>query len=150
MKTHFLIFVTALPFIFSCQSSDLALVKNGTSNYRIVVPVDADSLEIKAAGELQKYFYTMTGVQLPLVKENDIPPTHRVFVGNTAAGEHLDPHQNEIVITARANDLFIVGSDPRSTLYAVYTFLEDLLGCRFYTPQGEVIPKTPHFLFPGK
>ncbi len=39
------------------------------------------------------------------------------------------------------DDLFILGGDPESTLYAVYTFLENYLGCRFYAPDVEIIPE---------
>ncbi|MCK5705287.1 MAG: DUF4838 domain-containing protein, partial [Cyclobacteriaceae bacterium] len=50
--------------------------------------------------------------------------------------------EHEVIIKAQDGDLIIAGGDSRSSLYAVYTFLEDYLGCRFYAPDVEVIPKT--------
>lgn len=39
--------------------------------------------------------------------------------------------------------LVIAGSRVRGTMYGVYTFLEDVLGCRWYTSKVSVIPKKP-------
>ncbi|MCK7482461.1 MAG: hypothetical protein M0C28_39075 [Candidatus Moduliflexus flocculans] len=46
-----------------------------------------------------------------------------------------------IVVRTAGNDLVLAGGGPRGTLYAVYTFLEDVVGCRWWTVDGQ-----PHAL----
>ena len=38
------------------------------------------------------------------------------------------------------NDFLIQGGNGKSTLFAVYEFLERELGCKFYSPKVEIIP----------
>ena len=40
-------------------------------------------------------------------------------------------------------DLILAGGDPRGTLYAVYTFLQDEVGCRWWTATVSTIPHRP-------
>src|SRR5439155_4750492 len=44
-------------------------------------------------------------------------------------------------ISARGSRLLIGGKTPRATLYAVYTFLEDYIGCGWIEPGVDVIPR---------
>jgi len=46
-----------------------------------------------------------------------------------------------IVIRSKGNDLILAGGRPRGTLYAVYTFLEDVVGCRWWSSKVSTIPK---------
>jgi hypothetical protein len=48
-----------------------------------------------------------------------------------------------IVIRTIGNDLILAGGEPRGTLYAVYTFLEDHIGCRWWSSKVSTIPKKP-------
>ena len=48
-----------------------------------------------------------------------------------------------IVIKTVGNDLILAGGRPRGTLYAVYTFLEDHVGCRWWSSTASTIPKKP-------
>jgi hypothetical protein len=41
------------------------------------------------------------------------------------------------------DDLILAGGHPRGTLYAVYTFLEDEVGCRWWTASASTIPRNP-------
>jgi len=49
----------------------------------------------------------------------------------------------EIVIKTVKNCLILTGGEPRGTLYAVYTFLEDYLGCRWWSSTESTIPQKP-------
>ncbi|MCA1597186.1 MAG: DUF4838 domain-containing protein, partial [Chloroflexi bacterium] len=44
------------------------------------------------------------------------------------------------VIRTHGRDLALAGRDDRGTMYAVYTFLEDNLGARWYAPDATVLP----------
>jgi len=43
----------------------------------------------------------------------------------------------------------LVGGSPRGTLYAVYTFLEDVVGCRWWTRSAQRIPRKRSLTIPG-
>ena len=38
--------------------------------------------------------------------------------------------------------LIIAGGNEKGTLYGVYTFLEEYLGCRMYSPECKIDPET--------
>ncbi len=134
--------------LLACNTTDLTLIRNGSSNYEIAIPHNADSIELKSSNEMQKYLQKITGVSLSISDENKISSNHRIFIGNTIEGESMNAGVDEIIIKVRDNNLFILGGDSKSTLYAVYSFLENYLGCRFYAPDAELIPETKHVTVP--
>ena len=136
--------------LVACNTTDLVLVQRGSSNYEIALPQHADSLELKSSRELQKYLQKMTGVVVPINEGENNSPLRRIFIGKTVQGESQKAGTDEIVIKAMDKDLCITGGDPKSTLYAVYHFLENFLGCRFYAPDAEIIPQTDRIKVPGK
>lgn len=142
MKANLLVLLVLLIGQFACETSDLILIKNNFSSYEIILPDKADQYEKKSADELQKYLRLKTGVVLPILIESQSSSEFRILIGNTEEGNSLKVKQNEIIIKAQGNNLKIFGGDSKSTLYAVYAFLENHLGCRFYAPDGEVILKT--------
>jgi len=46
-----------------------------------------------------------------------------------------------VTIQTKGNNLIIAGGRPRCTLYAVYTFLENHFGCRWWSKDASYIPK---------
>jgi hypothetical protein len=44
----------------------------------------------------------------------------------------------------------LAGDRPRGTLYAVYTFLEDTVGCRWWTSEASFIPDRPDLTIPDQ
>lgn len=144
MKTYLTVLALILVGLFACKTRDLTLIQNGSSAYEIVIPHNADSLELKSSKEMQKYLQMISGVSLAITDEDKSTSNRRIFIGNTIEGELLNAGADEIMIKVRGGDLFILGGDSRSTLYAVYEFLENYLGCRFYAPDAEIIPETNH------
>jgi len=55
-----------------------------------------------------------------------------------------------IVIRNLGDDLILAGGHPRGTLYAVYTFLEDMLGCRWWSSKVSTIPKKSTIVVRGQ
>jgi hypothetical protein len=137
-------------FFFSCTRKDLYVVDNGSTEYVISVSVDADSIDRKAARELQKYLEMISGVRLSIVTEEVSSTNSRILVGKTIGSQTLSIQPDEIIITETGRDIYIAGGDSKSTLYAVYTFLEHYLDCRFYTPDVEFIPRSGHIAIPQK
>ncbi len=54
-----------------------------------------------------------------------------------------------IIIRTIGDDLVLAGGQPRGTLYAVYTFLEDQLGCRWWSSTESTIPARPTVTIDG-
>ena len=144
MKKYLFVSALILSGLFACNSGDLSLIKNNSSEYDIVVPLDADSLELRSSEELQKYLQLISGIGMDIRVEDKSSSNKKIFIGNTTEGKLFNVMDDEIIIRVKDENLFILGGDPESTLYAVYTFLENYLGCRFYAPDVEVLPETDH------
>ncbi len=124
----------------------LTLVQDGESAYTIVIGDEAIPPEEYAAQELQHFIEEISGAELPIVKAAEAPGTPRIFVGPSSA---LDPvvridydslGQEGFVLATEKQDLVLAGGRPRGTLYAVYEFLKEYLGCRWYAPGVSKIP----------
>ena len=85
--------------------------------------------------------------------------SHRIFVGRSPEAERLfgkdrldSLKDEESVVGAKGNDLFLVGGGDLGTLWAVYDFVEDNLGYRWYFSRkdGEVVDRTDVVRFKGK
>jgi len=134
------IFITFM----GCSPSNIEIVQNGASNYEIVIPAEADSKIQYAAEELRHYVRQISGGDIPVTTEETHDPDRlsiRVgFKPNTATA--LTPHT--IGYFLEGDDLYIYGGNSLSTLYAVYRFLEQELGCLWLSPDAELIPETKH------
>jgi hypothetical protein len=149
MKLNFLIIPMLIFSILSCTSSDKVLIQNKTSEYSILIPDNADSLEMKAAEELQYYLKKISDVQIPILDKKVDESGPCIYIGNfeNSQADNLKPE--EVVITVSENDILIYGGNSRSTLYAVYTFVENYLGCRFYSPKVEFVPVMDKVFIPA-
>jgi len=138
---NYIISLLIIAGIASCQSNNqLTLVKNGKSNYEIVIPDHSDKTIHKAANELQHYLEKIATIKIPVViQQNSNADKKKILVG-TETGEISSKHT--VVIKSDGNNLVITGGNAQSTLYAVYEFLEMNLGCKWYSPTVEKIPET--------
>ncbi len=145
--------VFALSF---ASRAELMLVDAGQPAATIVI-ADAPSEQAReAAGVLQTYLERITGAVLPIAKASDKVEGNRILVGRSAAVEALNVavpsghtsrmDEEAIVLKTVGDTLVLVGNEDwnyRGTLFAVYDFLEQDLGCRWYFPgeYGEVLPE---------
>lgn len=124
------------------------LVENGVSEYYIVSQAQPDACIQTAASELQTYLARISGATLPYVTENELPDGAKaIFVGDTAAAQTLGKDTDAVFedgfwLTSDGESFFILGEDSRGTLYGVYTFLEEYLGVRWFTPTLEIVPES--------
>jgi hypothetical protein len=129
-------------------SAGLTIARRGQARVRIVVAPDAAETERYAAGELALFLHLVTGATFP-VMETPGEPGGRLLVGPAAAkaaGPTLPPSDlapEEILVRTVGGDLVLAGGSPRGTLYAVYAFLEDVVGCRWWTSAASRIPWAP-------
>lgn len=133
------------------KASQFTLVEQGRSPFVIVVGDDADAVVQTAATELQHYLAEATGAELPIQALSDTAAdAPQVLVGPSP---RLLKHVGENAVAALGYDgilietgdkwLALAGPPPRGTLYAVYEFLERVVGCRWWTSGEETVPNTP-------
>ncbi|MBI4471982.1 MAG: DUF4838 domain-containing protein, partial [Acidobacteria bacterium] len=136
------------------SAASLVLARNGRAETCIVLGAEAVSAERTAAAELAAYLGKVTGGTFNVVAETEAP-THgmRLYVGPTKAArrqgvraEALGPE--EWVIRTTDDGLVLTGGRPRGTLYAVYRFLEDMVGVHWWNPWEETVPKLPALAVP--
>jgi hypothetical protein len=132
------------------------LAFDGKSPYVILVPAAASPAETTAAGELRRYLQQVTGADLPILPETQAPAGRPfIAVGPCRLLGTLLPtldlakvgFDGIVMKTAGAN-LVLAGPPPRGTLYAVYTFLEDVVGCRWWTSTEQTVPARPTLAIP--
>ena len=123
------------------------LTLDGWSDYVIVIAKSCETAERTAAAELRNYIKKISGATLSIVSDENEVSEKEIVVGKTNRENEGEFDRNELgsdgfIIKTRDRKLFLVGGEPRGTLYSVYAYLEDYLGCRFYTADFE---KIPHF-----
>jgi hypothetical protein len=134
----------------------IRLADGGRSDYVIVLPAAADPVERTAASELQSHLAQATGARLEIRPEDQAPADRpQIVLGQAARVRKLLPAldikalgPDGVVLKTVGRDLVLCGRPPRGTLYAVYTFLEDVVGCRWWTSQESFVPKKPTLLIP--
>ncbi len=117
------------------------MINQGTSDYAIIVGENCAEAELHAANELQAYLAAISGVTLPIHRDNEAAASaHEIIVGvtNRVSAESFDM-ADAYRIHLDKETLYICGGSPRGTLYGVYGFLESL-GCRFFSADTEVVP----------
>ena len=134
-------------------AENTVIIDQGRSDYSIFSGKSATAAEKNAAKELQRYLEAATGVNLPITEK--YTGTKQLLVGASPEAAALLPKvqfsqlkPDEILITPIGNSLTLAGDFPRGTLYAVYTFLENQLGIRFWTPSEEFIPQSSRLKMP--
>lgn len=149
-----LTFVFFILVMFACSDPGLVLVSQSDS-YRIVVPADATPGEQEAATLLQTYVKRISGKDLAVVPvkettgEKEIvisAATRSAFIGDTVSGLGTDGFR----IHTRGKNLYITGGEGKGAVYGVYTFLEEYLGCRMYSPDVQVIPSSAEIRIPAR
>jgi hypothetical protein len=129
----------------------LTISADGKTNYVIVLPTEATPLEQTATKELKQYLDAVTGADFNVVTESEIDVVKpQIVVGNSKRAKELLPEiditkipYDGIVIKTVGKNLVLLGHPQRGTLYAVNTFLEDVVGVRWWTSTETFIPQKP-------
>ncbi len=153
MKTWCLLWcfvVLALSLGVKSDAGDLRLVSNGKSDYSIVLSTQASPSENHAALELQKFLKEISGAELPIVIKSNNLPKHMILLGDSSPLRSLKTAINfkslgdeGFAIRTVGPHIVIAGGRLRGTMYGMYTFLEDVLGCRWYSTYVSKIPHKP-------
>ncbi len=132
------------------------IAESGQPKCVIVVADQPSAAERTAAVELQSILKQVTGAELPIQLCGAVEPeAKQIVVGPSPRLDELLPNlkladlgEDAVVIQSDSNSLVLVGPEPRGTLYAVYSFLEDQVGCRWWTSTEETIPHKPTLSVP--
>jgi len=126
----------------------VTIAENGTAAAVIVVSTGASEPVQYAAAELASFLGQVTGGTFQIVDQPAADKSN-LLVGPGAA-QLVDPSfstvglgTDGIVIRTVGADLILAGGEPRGTLYAVYTFLEDYVGCHWWSSTESTIPSIP-------
>ena len=147
--------------------ADLKLAAGGQTRYVIVLDPAALAGGKDAAGkavvtpaqhaahELGDFLRQVTGADFRVVVTSEPAAGPMLVVGPGAVQRRLWPevrldnlHPDGIVLASRDGNLLLAGDEPRGTLYAVYSFLQDAVGCRWWSAQASTIPSRPTLTVP--
>ena len=127
----------------------MTVFSDGQAFADIVLPTYASEYEEYAAKELKKYLDMITGGSFSIVR---VPQKqYHLYLGATQKTlrlfekEYLSLGQDEFIVRSKGDGIFLFGREnvysQSPTIYAVYDFLEKLLGVKFYATDEEVVPK---------
>jgi hypothetical protein len=110
------------------------LTINGTdiSEYVISCNTSAGGVIPYAASELQKYIEQTAGVTLTIAETPVEAGVKRISIDETVVSD-----ANNFKVYSDADGIVLAGSAKRSALYAVYHFLENCLGWRYFAADTE-------------
>jgi hypothetical protein len=131
---------------------EYTLFNHQKTNYAIVLGDSASDSEKWAAQELQHWLKEASGAHFPIQKiaESKGP---KIIVGyNELIKDKTDLPAPAILDESYiyeniGRDILIFGGSQRGTMYGVMSFLENELGCRWYTPTTQHIPKQKELIF---
>src|SRR5690606_18583888 len=139
----------------STFESERELVDNGSTLYRIVVPSAPRDIDLEAADVLQQYLLQISNAALPVLRADQHPSSFEILLGRNDGLNELNPGidfnalgEDGFVIMTDSARLIIAGGSDKRTLYGVYTFLENYLGCRMYAPGVQHVPHLSRIVIP--
>ena len=136
----FLALIIGVIITNTCNSAEVAI--DGQAISVIVVPSDPSSTELFAAEELQGYLNKITTAEFIIFSEGKSKAKSKIYIGHCKASKKFTSllNSNEpdcFAVKSSKKNVHLFGVSDRATLYAVYDFLEDDLGCRWLAPGPE-------------
>ena len=130
-------------------TNPMYIVQGGKSDFVIVTSDNADECILTAVNEMQTYISKISGVTLEHITESEYTEGSKaIIIGETEIEKNIatvdrnDIGADGFMLYSDGTNLLIAGGDSRGTLYGVYTFLEEYLGVRWFTPELEVVPES--------
>lgn len=138
---------------FAGKREVYTLFADQKSSYRIAIDAQASESEKWAAKELQHWLKQAGGAELPIQDLSQPFSGPQIIIGyndvvkaKTGEPKPADLDESFRYFNSGAN-LFIYGGAMRGSMYGVMAFLENELGCRWYTPEVSVIPEKKTYSF---
>ncbi len=121
------------------------LIHEQKTEYVIVIPVDTKPVEQTAAEELKEYLKKALGAELPIKKEDE-EYGKAFYIGHTDYAKNagiLGASTENWIIKMQDENVVLTGgvkANDRGIIYAVYHFLEDIVGIRWWSYWEEYVP----------
>jgi len=128
----------------------LLLADAGTARHTLVIPRNPSPIERKAAADLRYNLKLICGADFPLVTEDQFQAGSRpaISIGRTEllANSLCRWKNDSLAAEGYALDIvgeqvFLAGGDGRGLIHAVYSLLEEDLGCRWYSLDSVDTPR---------
>ncbi|MBD3173920.1 MAG: DUF4838 domain-containing protein [Armatimonadia bacterium] len=127
------------------QPGSLELATDRHTDYVIVLRPDASPSERHGAAELSEFLGRMSGAEFPVIETTE-PPGKAIIVGS---GEPpADLGDEGYILRTEGDRLHIIGSPVRGAMYGCYALLEDVLGCRWWSPGATAVPQADPLIVP--
>lgn len=131
-------------------TTPMYIAEDGKTDFVIVTADGADACIMNAVDELQTYLEKICGAKFEHVAESGYTGGKAIVLGETDLGitdtEPTSIGEDGFLLYSNGEQLVILGEDSRGTLYGVYTFLEEYLGVRWFTPTLEVVPESENIV----
>ena len=136
--------------------AEFSIAKGGKPKCVIVQQPGATLVESNAVRELADTLQKITGAAFMIqdAKGGQVPE-RAIIVGTGAAARGLFPglaldklSSEEIVMKVKGGRLLLAGGGLRGTPYAVYRFLQEQCGVRWWAPWGTTIPSRRNLWVP--
>lgn len=116
------------------------LVNDGVSEYKIVISKEAGSIIQVAPAEFNKFFSESTGVNLPVVTDDEIQSGDKyISIGETTllkdtgiSYDYDELGRDGYKIITEGDNLYLIGGADYGSLYAVYGLLECIIDYDFF------------------
>lgn len=133
----------------SGDAKQFVLVNDGISKCAIILPQDSTPSMEFGAGDLSKHLKLISGADVTVYKQKndlDIPSGYDgvILVTDKPADGESPIAEEAFRITTEVGKpwtIRIYGDDKRGAMYGCYGFLQDVLGCRWFTSSISKIPK---------
>jgi len=131
------------------------LFSDNETDYNIIIGEGASESERWAAEELQKTLLVISGTLFEIVDDRNELSQKEIIVGyNKHSQQLLGDNFNEPALLDESftykninSSIIMIGGKQRGTMYAVFSFLENVFGVRWYTPEVTVIPQRKQYIF---
>ncbi len=144
-----------IALITACGPSQAFELARGGEALVPIVPDGSGGMDA-AVGDLRNYLDEITGADFAVIEAGEAPDGPAIHVGPT----HFIPRDSDVdrsrwllsqivQIQTRDGSLYLTGGGVDGCRFAVYAFLEDLCGLRFFHPGdlGTHIPDSPDLSF---
>lgn len=146
MKT--LIAIVLFAALAGTSVNAMEIATRGQPRVVILQEPNATATEQTAANELTNYLHQITGATFDIQTASATNiPDHAILVGPGPAANELFPKialdqfgPEEFVMRTKRQRLLLAGGRPRGTIYAVYHFLQEACGVRWWTPWATNVP----------
>lgn len=121
---------------------------NSESDYKIIVPDNADIYVLECADELSVYLNKIIGSKdmFEVIRESGLKTDKFISIGHTIKASALDYSEikdDGYLVKADSDGIYILTNDDRFISNGIYGFLEDRLECMFVREDYDYIPFFP-------